>query len=197
MSVYIIRHGQTEWNARGILQGQKNSNLTPLGKKQALSAAKFLKDREDIILARIYLSPLKRVIDFWSLIKNELPERIIRSVNIEPRIQELRFGDWEGRTKDEIEKKYPEQYDKRKKNIWAYKPKNGESLIELKARIDAFLGDIDLNETNIIVTHEMASKVLRLKLLNLDSESINKLEHKNNVIYIVNEKTSTEVLIGT
>ena len=60
-----------------------------------------------------------------------------------------------------------------------------------------FLGDIDLNETNIIVTHEMASKVLRLKLLNLDSESINKLEHKNNVIYIVNEKTSTEVLIST
>ena len=97
--IWFLRHGQTEWNLEGRLQGHKDSPLTALGRSQAARQARILPD----ILQRVatgaggcFASPLGRA---------QETARIAlagRGFVTDPRLSEIATGDWEGRLRAEV-----------------------------------------------------------------------------------------------
>lgn len=69
--LYLLRHGQTEFNVKKLVQGRCDSPLTDLGRKQAGMAAAWLKDH-DVVPDKVVSSPLGRAMDTASLVATEL-----------------------------------------------------------------------------------------------------------------------------
>jgi broad specificity phosphatase PhoE len=156
LRIYIARHGETEWNREGKMQGWQNSNLTENGKANALKLGESLKN---ISFAKIYSSPLGRALDTAKHIRGERDTEII----LKDSLKEMGFGCWEGVDHEEVRSKYPEQ----RHNFWhkphQYCPVDGESYQELISRVDGFLKEIfsDVSEDNIlIVTHAAVIKAI-------------------------------------
>lgn len=101
-TLYLIRHGETEWNKIGRFQGSSDIALSDKGIKQAQQAAKVLKGKLDYI----YTSPLSRAKQTAEIIA----EANHITVQIENDIREINFGVWEGLTFDEIKKNYPVEF---------------------------------------------------------------------------------------
>lgn len=110
--IFLIRHGETEWNASGRFQGSKDISLSQEGVIQA----KFLKERLHNKFDYIYTSPLVRAIQTAELICNNTSAVPI----IENELREINFGDWEGLTLDEIRTHYVSEF-----NSWKTDEMNG------------------------------------------------------------------------
>ncbi len=154
--LFITRHGETEWNLQGRVQGSKDSNLTNKGIMQAKKLGKYL---EDTPIDRIYTSTSGRAMHTSKLIAAK------RTIDIVPmeQLQEMNMGIWEGLTFDEISKKYEEMY----KTFWQspHRLKNhpGESFKALKERVvGAVLKIVQANEGKniLIVAHGIVLNVL-------------------------------------
>jgi len=104
------------------------------------------------------------------------------SIIYDENLKEHSFGDWEGLTAAEIKRWFPGELEKREHNKWDYVVPNGESYALIKKRLEGFLCSCN-TENMILFTHETASKVIRGILLNLSKEDILSLDHKQNVIY--------------
>lgn len=152
-TVYITRHGQTLWNIDYRFQGQKDSELTEKG----INQAKLLSERmKDVHIDCIYASPLKRTVETAKVIRGDRNIEIIK----EDGFRELSFGDYEGRTKEEL---ILEGKGKEITDIFNYveeaKAPNGESLKELYDRVSKTLDSVldkQKGKTIFIVTHGAA-----------------------------------------
>jgi broad specificity phosphatase PhoE len=96
--ILLVRHGQSEWNASGRWQGQADPPLSELGEEQAVAAAKAVG-----IVDAIYASDLVRAHHTAELVALQLGA----DVAVEPRLRERSAGEWEGRTRAEIEESWP------------------------------------------------------------------------------------------
>ena len=110
MLIYMIRHGQTDWNAEGRLQGQQDIPLNEIGRAQATRNGSTLLSSAGSAIADFdfVASPLSRT--------RETMERICQAMGLEPgayrtdeRLVELSFGDWEGQTLEEVGRVAPER----------------------------------------------------------------------------------------
>lgn len=100
--VYLVRHGETEWNVLGKFQGCKDIELSTEGINQAKFVANALKGKFDVIFS----SPLKR-----ALKTGEIIARCSNlEINVENELREINFGDWEGLTVNEIRNQFPNQF---------------------------------------------------------------------------------------
>ena len=103
--IYLVRHGQTEFNASGRIQGAKDSALTPLGVgagAQAGAAAGHAGAAD----ARIIASPLGRTQHTARLIREE--SRLASEIGHDARLAEISLGEWDGMLKDDIREMAPE-----------------------------------------------------------------------------------------
>jgi broad specificity phosphatase PhoE len=151
--IYVIRHGQTDWNAEGRLQGQKDIPINAIGRGQATHNGETLRDLVGQADGFDFVaSPLSRT--------RETMERIRSAMGLDPmgyrtdeRLKELSFGDWEGFTTAEIKKTAPERLRERSKNKWSFIPPgaDAESYEILSWRIGAWLSS--LNGPTISVSH--------------------------------------------
>jgi probable phosphoglycerate mutase len=107
----LIRHGETDWNATGRLQGRKNSELTPLGKEQAGRLADNLRHYH---FDKVISSSSKRAIQTAGILAKKLS---VKNVLQHDELCEINLGPWEGRFKVQIEREYPEQF-----NAFWYEP---------------------------------------------------------------------------
>ena len=155
MKLYIVRHGETEWNTAKKLQGWQNSDLT----KKGIRGAKLLRKRlEDINFDYIYSSPQTRALETAEYIKKEDEKLIILD-----EIKEMGFGEWEGLEKEKLEIQYREEY----YNFWnkphIYKTSGGESFEELYKRIEVGLNKIIKNggENVLLVSHGVVIKSIQ------------------------------------
>ena len=144
MNLYVVRHGQTDWNIQGLVQGTTDINLNSTGIKQANQVAEQLKD---INFSAIYSSPLKRTLDTANLINKNHGLNIIADNGI----IERGFGDFEGTTGL-----------KNKFDYWDYElnldDNNVESVQALFKRIHDFLTKIyeiykNTDSNILLVTH--------------------------------------------
>lgn len=92
---YVLRHGQTDWNAQLRLQGSTDIPLNETGRQQARTAARFLRDQG---ITQILASPLVRAYETASLVAETLQVPILT----DPRLTERHFGLFEGMTIDEV-----------------------------------------------------------------------------------------------
>ncbi|EDS77809.1 phosphoglycerate mutase family protein [Clostridium botulinum C str. Eklund] len=157
-TIYLTRHGQTEWNLNKRLQGWKNSPLTELGISQAKALSERLKNIEIDV---IYSSPIERAYKTAEIVKGNKDIEIIKHDGL----KEFNYGDWEGLTIDEIERNpmYSQELDNLFNNPNEYKPFGGETYNKLIERIDITMNEIlkkNKDKKILIVTHGMTLKVL-------------------------------------
>lgn len=152
--LYILRHGQTEWNAEDRMQGWLNSPLTPKGEMDAARQGEILRGL-DLAGFDFWCSPSGRAVQTAAIACGRLAEAIHTDI----RLREIGVGDWAGRLRGELPMPdgpdpYMQQY--------AMAP-NGEGFEALEARAKAFLDD--LTGPAVVVTHGITSRALRLILV--------------------------------
>ena len=161
LKLYIVRHGQTEWNVLEKFQGQLNSPLTPEGIEKVKETAKELKD---IKFKAGYTSQMGRTIATAEMIlennKYEQEKTSDQKLKLQklPELNEIHFGEWQGLTFKETFVKYPKEAHNYFYDVKNYNAKNikGE---ELKDGLDRFLKGLEkIREEQksgniLIVTH--------------------------------------------
>ena len=152
MELLIVRHGETLWNDKGLLQGQKDIELNENGREMARKLAGKLKD---IPIDVVYSSPLKRAYETASLAIGDRDIPIIT----DDRIREIGFGEAEGTLFDEMVKDEngPFRYFFDEPGKY-FAPKGGESFEEVIERASEFWKEVilpleDTCERIMIVAH--------------------------------------------
>ncbi|MGB9607841.1 MAG: histidine phosphatase family protein, partial [bacterium] len=145
--LYLVRHGMTEWNDDGKMQGRTDVPLNERGITQAKLLAKRL---ANVPLSAIYSSPLMRAMKTAEIIAQNHGLPIIPATPL----QEADFGGWEGLTLEEIKNGWGEAID-----LWyegkALPPK-GEGILEMQRRVVEFVEDViekHKGEEILIVAH--------------------------------------------
>ncbi|MFW7415589.1 histidine phosphatase family protein [Demequina sp. SO4-18] len=104
MEVYVVRHGQTEWNVKGLLQGSSDVELTDAGQAQAAATATALAGLLEATTT-VVTSPLVRARDTADAIAGALGTQ----THVDERLRERAYGAWEGITPEERESGWPEE----------------------------------------------------------------------------------------
>lgn len=122
----MLRHGQTEYNAGSRMQGQLDTELSDLGREQAVAAAEILAKRQPLLLVS---SDLRRALDTAVA----LADRCGQTVRVDPRLRETHLGDWQGLTHVEVDSAAPgARLAWRDDARWA--PHCGESRVDVAHR---------------------------------------------------------------
>ena len=183
--IYLLRHGQTVWNAEGRYQGQLNSPLTLKGKEQAKAngekLVKHLKGRDEFVF---YSSPLGRALSTAKIIADIIGFNKDKIV-FDDRIQEINYGIFEGKTKHYCQTELKEQFEAREANKWSYTLEGGESYETVTIRLREWLSTLDSKKPIVIVAHEMINRTLRGIYLGLENEVMLKLRQPNDVLIVL------------
>ncbi len=149
--IIAVRHGETDWNASGHIQGLRDIPLNDKGRWQALRAARLLADEAEPVTA-IYSSDLARA--------HETADSIAQACGIavtpEPRLRERGFGSFEGKTFAELESAYPADIARWRARDPDWAAPGGESLRTLSERVLAAthaLAQRHLGEQIVLVAH--------------------------------------------
>ncbi|WAH37270.1 histidine phosphatase family protein [Alicyclobacillus dauci] len=186
MFVYLLRHGQTVYNADGErFCGSSDVGLTALGWQQARKTATLLRD---VRLEKIIYSGLRRSRETARAIlevQNHLTER---DLQIEPAFREVGFGEWEGLTRVEVAKAFPELYPE-----WLVDPvrthiPGGESLRERHAEVLTAFHAVTAQGTDgdiAIVAHNTINRLLLVGLFGGDAGRYRKLVQRNACLNVI------------
>ncbi|MER8624705.1 histidine phosphatase family protein [Mesorhizobium sp. M1143] len=151
--VYIVRHGQTQWNAESRLQGQADTDLNALGREQATRngrrLAELIQNPEDFDFVA---SPMKRTRETMQRLRlaMQLDPDAYRT---DPRLVEVHFGDWQGFTYAELDTRMPGSAKARRRNKWNFQPpgEGAESYQMLLERVKPWFDALD--RQTVCVTH--------------------------------------------
>jgi broad specificity phosphatase PhoE len=157
----LIRHGETDWNREGRLQGGQDIPLNELGRQQAAEAAERLRKLAPGFAALDFIgSPMHRARETMDILRAELrlPPGAYRMDN---RLKELTFGSWEGFTWRDIRKAEREQAQLRERDKWSFVPPGGESYAMLAERVRPVLEELP-GETVIVSHGGVARAILAL-----------------------------------
>jgi broad specificity phosphatase PhoE len=157
--IYLVRHGQTDFNAQHRLQGQCDSALTALGIEQARRMGDHLKGLVDDPARWVMIaSPLGRAVRTAEIIRETIG--LGCEITLDPRIQELHAGAWEGLNHREIEAIAPGVTGQ---PGWLLTAPGGERYADMAGRIASFIGDIDETDgyRRIVVSHGITGRILR------------------------------------
>ena len=103
-TVYLARHGQSDWNAANRFQGHSDRPLTELGRRQAAALAEELESQEP--LSAIYASPLRRALETASIVGARLG---LEPVPVDD-LREVDVGGWSGLSRNEVEERFPDAF---------------------------------------------------------------------------------------
>lgn len=155
-TIYLVRHGQTEWNLEHRMQGHQDSPLTELGVRQAVWLGEAL--RHETIDA-LYASSSGRAYRTAELIRRERDVPVQRCDDL----KEIHLGVWEGQTQASVQERDPEQYDLFWKNPGQFRIEGGETFHEVRERALGRLLTIVRDhpgQSVLIVTHTVVVKLL-------------------------------------
>lgn len=154
MLIYVVRHGQTDWNAERRLQGQKDIPLNPIGREQArlngIDLAEILK--VEGIPFDFVASPLTRTRQTMEIIREAMGVDP-KTYRTDERLVEVSFGDWEGSTIKELKATQRDRVTERNLNKWDFIPPgdDAESYEIMSWRIASWLNSVD--KPTVCVTH--------------------------------------------
>lgn len=193
--IILIRHGESEFNAKKIVQGHIDTDLTPLGIVQARLAAEYLKQMS---IERIFSSDLRRAYKTALIIGDVLNI----TVEKDQRIREMHFGEWEGRSYDHIFKTSYDTFQNWLKNPVACPLPSQEDIKSFEKRLRSFYEEIlDIPEKNIlVVAHGGSIQGLLCVACGTGMENLWALKHSNtgiSILNISNPSVSIELINST
>jgi 2,3-bisphosphoglycerate-dependent phosphoglycerate mutase len=178
-NLVLVRHGQSEWNAKNLFTGWKNPGLTETGVKEAISAGKLIKD-EKINFDTMYTSELIRA----QLTGNTILEIINQSdipIIKDMALNERNYGSLAGLNKDDAREKWGEEQVHIWRRSYDIPPPDGESLENTAERILPYfnkeiLPKVISGSNILIAAHGNSLRSLIMQLDELSKEEILNLE---------------------
>lgn len=165
--LYLIRHGETDMNSKGVYYGWTDCGLSEKGVMQAEELADIL---QNVDFDAVISSSLIRSVVTAVIVSGYTPDDIIK----DDRLRELNFGDWEGMHQIEIKEKHKEIWDNWSKDWKNVAPPRGESFFEIYIRVKSSIEDI-LKEYKgkrvLIVSHHGTMRIIPMILLGLTSDA--------------------------
>ncbi len=171
----LVRHGESEFNRRGIIQGHTNSPLSPLGRIQAELTGRWLKNSSPV--SRIYASPLRRAKETALIMAEVMGVEVV----FLDEFKEIRLGAWEGVSIEEVRKR-----DSKNLELWFTCPtkahvEGAEPLDDFRKRVLGGLKRVldDPDDEVAIVAHGGVLSVVVAHVLNLDLDHIWRMRFDN------------------
>lgn len=165
MRIYLVRHGSTEWNERGLWQGVVDTQLSENGRREVERLAQFLRRAN---FAAIYSSPMTRALQTAEIIATVTNHR--GEVLVDERLRECEIRLWNGMSMEELIRSYPNEYRTWSSKLDADVP-GVESLKSVQERMYNFLESVALQSVDdgvIIVSHAIALRMLISKVLGIE-----------------------------
>jgi broad specificity phosphatase PhoE len=194
--IVLVRHGQTAWNREVRFRGRADLPLDDFGLKQAEATGRYLAARwpADVV----YASPMERAMQTAAAIAD------VHGLTAQPfdGLLDIDFGEWQGQSPDEVEKRYPELL-----RAWFETPHTvhvpgGESLDDVRDRVVSGLDRViqrHPDETVAMVGHTVVNRVLLCAVLGLGNEHFWRLQQETcavNVFDAERDGTFTIVVLN-
>jgi probable phosphoglycerate mutase len=187
VTIYFIRHGETDWNAERRYQGQRDIPLNERGRAQARRNGGALAALLPAIAqARFVASPLSRAVETMRLVRAALALEG-DGFALDPRLMELSYGDWEGRLAADLMAEDP-GYARRHLDPLGFRPKGGESYADLMQRTSAWLAEVA--HDTVVVSHGGVSRTLRAEVLGLDGADLLRLDVPQDRVLVLRNNTA-------
>ena len=181
--IYLVRHGQTEFNRERRIQGHNDSPLTELGVRQARAVGRLLADLiGDPLGWRIVSSPLGRAKSTAEIIAGLVKGP---QVELDDRLMEISWGSSDGRLRSELEAEHPETFGR---TGWAFDaPTGGESYEAVQARVADWLASLppEPERRVIAISHGISGRVLRGLYANLDRDRAGQQDVPQDAIFLL------------
>ncbi|HUB92506.1 MAG TPA: histidine phosphatase family protein [Candidatus Saccharimonadales bacterium] len=179
--LFVFRHGQTAYNRNRIFTGWHDSELTEDGIRECEDVARQLRGEKP---TKAYTSDLKRAQHTLYIILGTEKDRV--PVIIDPRIKERNYGELNGRSKAETERKYPKEYP-----LWhrSYDvpPPGGESIKDVEKRVVSFLDEmipkLKKDDVVFISVHGNSLRPIRRYFEGISVEEMCSFEHVPGRVY--------------
>ena len=197
MKIYIVLHGETNGNLRGVLQGWTDEPLNEKGRELAIITAQAL---SDIKFNVAISSPLSRAYETAEIILRE-NKRTVPPIQADERLKEMNFGEWEGLglTKENFEipsEYFNDFYD----NPFAFQNSaSGESIQQVCARTGEFYQELVkkyCDETILLTTHGFALRAMLQQVYENKEDFWHGKVPDNCAVNIIEVKDGKSVLVG-
>ncbi len=187
IEIYLVRHGETEWNRAGRMQGTQDSPLTEKGQQQTLKMgeclARLLNGAGEIPMLS---SPLGRTRQTAANICQAMG-RDFQTCQFDDLLREIDLGDWEGLNFAEIDQRFPGERAARDRDKWNYTAHSGESYKLMEDRIrqwflNWFPGAISTKPL-IVISHGGTGRILRGLYTGLGQAETLTLDQPQDVVF--------------
>ncbi len=175
MKLYLARHGETEWNIKGRIQGKYDSSLTDRGKHQASQLANSMKD---LSIGELVTSPTSRTIETAEIVSSVLGVDFVE----EEKLIEQNFGELEGHYLEDVRRNRNNNF----KLLQGSSPRNsikgGESIFQAGNRLKTYcesLVDLNVDGNYLLISHGSIIRSLVWLLLDGNSEDASLYSHFN------------------
>jgi broad specificity phosphatase PhoE len=184
--LYYVRHGETDFNVEGRLQGRRDTELNAHGRRQAAECALslqglFARDQRRADEPTYISSPLKRARQTMEVLRATLGLDP-REFDIDARLSEVAYGDWEGLTLPEIEARTPGILARRDRDKWDFAPPGGESYRQLATRVGDWYASLTCDA--VVAAHGGGVRALMALLRIVTKDEATRAPIEQGVVYV-------------
>jgi probable phosphoglycerate mutase len=192
--IYYIRHGETDWNVEGRLQGSRDIALNARGRAQGARCGEILRELfaragRDPAAYDYVSSPLLRARETMELARAELGFAA-GSYRIDEALTEISFGEWEGFTIGQLRTRDPQRIAQREQDKWHFLPPGGESYEAVSKRMRAWYGG--LTRDIVVAAHGGTARGLFAALGIAKPAAAPLLDIAQGVVYVIEGETLTK-----
>ncbi|KPQ35714.1 MAG: putative phosphoglycerate mutase [Phormidesmis priestleyi Ana] len=164
LKLYLLRHGETEFSINRGYCGALDADLTDSGRAMAQA---FADEYKSLDWAAIYCSPMKRAIATATPLADAIGQPLI----VRDGIKECNYGEWEGKTKEEVDSEFHDDYVHWMTEPAWNAPKGGESAVQVRNRAMTVIAEIEEQYTEgnvLMVAHRTTLRIVLCSLLGID-----------------------------
>jgi broad specificity phosphatase PhoE len=185
-ALYLVRHGETDFNVAQRLQGRYETNLNANGRRQARESAAVLRD----LIEReqhqpgdypYVCSPLQRARETMEILRAALGLDP-KTYDVDARLAEIAYGAWEGFTLPEIQARDPGVLQQRERDKWDFTPPGGESYRDVARRVAEWYATV--TRDTVVVAHGGVARVLMANFRILSEDAATHADILHGGVYV-------------
>ena len=185
VTLYFVRHGETDWNKTARYQGQADIPLNETGRVQAQRNGEILRPLlPKIAEADFVSSPLGRAVETAKIVREALGLDP-KAFRLEPQLMEVHYGHWEGHLASELAETDPQGVAAKALDPFGWRPTGGESYADLMDRIAAWLKTVERD--TVAISHGGVSRVARGAVLGLATAEVPYLDVPQDKVLILRD----------
>ena len=185
VTLYFVRHGETDWNKTSRYQGQADIPLNDMGRAQARRNGEILRPLLPQLAGFDFVSsPLGRAVETARIVRAALglePDTFRR----EPQLMEVHYGDWEGHLASDLQVTDPDGVAAKAVDPFGWRPRGGESYADLSIRVAAWLKTVERD--SVAISHGGVSRVARGVVLGIDTLEVPYLDVPQDKVLILRD----------